>query len=101
MWQRSKGLGIWSADREGGKWGSTLFDSYRPLLDGVEINLAEQPSIYSTRWEARSMCKAVDMAEKKMIRDLDFGVVERDEGSYPCFCFSETGCNRFSVSFSF
>ena len=47
------------------------------------------------------MCKAVDMAEKKMIRDLDFGVVERDEVSDPCFCFSETGCNRFSVFFSF
>ena len=53
-------------DRKDGKWGSILFDSYRPLLDGVEIDLAEQPSIYSTRWEAGSMCKAVDMAEMQM-----------------------------------
>ena len=43
----------------------------------------------------------VDLAEKQRIRDLDFGVMERDEGSDPCFCFSETDCNRFSVSFSF
>ena len=57
-------------DREDGKWGSNLFDSYRPLPDGVEIDLAEQLSIYSTRWEAGSMCNVVDMAEKQMIRDL-------------------------------
>ena len=78
-----------------------MFDSYRPLLNGAEIDLAEQLLIYSTRWEAGSMCKAVDMAEKQMIRDLDFGVMESDEGSDLCFCFSETNCNRFSVSFSF
>ena len=45
--------------------------------------------------------EAVDLAEKQRIRDLDFGVMERDEGSDPCFCFSETDCNRFPVSFYF
>ncbi|KAK4836790.1 hypothetical protein QYF36_000206 [Acer negundo] len=95
------GGGFGVLDKEDGKWGSTLFDSYRPLLKGVEIELAEQLSIYSTWWEAGLMCKVVDMAEKQMIRDLDFGVVERDEGSNPCFCFSEIGVIGFRFLFLF
>ncbi|KAI9195977.1 hypothetical protein LWI28_019970 [Acer negundo] len=58
MWQRSRGLGIWSAGKRGRKVGR------RSTLRGGRLG---------------SMCKAVDMAEKQIIRDLDFGAVERDE----------------------
>ncbi|KAI9162473.1 hypothetical protein LWI28_027767 [Acer negundo] len=81
------GGGFVVLDREDGKWGSTLFNSYRPLLEGVEIDLEEQPSIYSTWWEAGSMCKGGGYGREADDQGFGFWSGGERRGQRPLFLF--------------